>query len=44
MLGGGGAQKKNRLTAGSSKKIREKKGGHVKYFSNALRWDMFYYS
>ena len=42
--GGGGHRKKNRLKGGPSKKNKGKRGGHVKYFSNALRWDMFYYS
>ena len=43
-FGGGGSPKKNRLKGGgASKKNKGKRGGHVKYFSNALRWDMFYY-
>ena len=43
-FGGGSPKKKMALKGGpSSKKIREK-GGHVIYFSNSLRWDMFYYS
>ena len=51
-LRGGGAggiwgvtKKKTALNGGpSKKKIREKGGGHVKYFSSDLRWDTFYYS
>ena len=43
-LGGGGVTEKNGLKGGGHlKKIRER-GGQVKYISNALRWDMFYYS
>ena len=43
-LGGGSPKKKNALKGGPSKKNKGKRGGHVKYFSNALRWNMFYYS
>ena len=39
---GEGHRKKTALKEGP-KKIREK-GGRVKYFSCALRWDTFYYS
>ena len=42
--GGKGHQKIPALKGGGHlKKIREN-GGHVKCFSNTLRWDMFYYS
>ena len=41
--GGGDRKKKTAFKGGPSKKIREK-GGHVKYFSSALRWDACYYS
>ena len=44
-LGGRGHRKKKKaLKGGPSKKNKGKRGGHVKYFSNALRWNMFYYS
>ena len=43
-FGGGVTEKKTALKGGASKKNKGKRGGHVKYFSNALRWDMFYYS
>ena len=45
-FGGGHRKKKTALKGGgASKKNKGKRGGgHVKYFSNALRWDMFYYS
>ena len=39
----GGHPKENGLKEGPSKKKREK-GGLVRYFSSALRWDTFYYS
>ena len=42
--GGGVTEKKTALKGGPFKKNKGKRGGHVKYFSNALRWDMFYYS
>ena len=38
---GGGGMRKKRLSrggGGNPKKIREKRGGHVKYFSNTLKW------
>ena len=41
---GGVTEKKPALKGGPSKKYKGKRVGHVKYFSNALRWDMFYYS
>ena len=41
---GGVTEKKTALKGEPSKKNKGKRGGHVKYFSNALRWDMFYYS
>ena len=44
-FGGGGHRKKTALKGGPCKKKNKgKRGGHEKYFSNALRRDMFYYS
>ena len=43
-FGGGGHRKKTALKGGPCKKSKGKRGGHEKYFSNALRRDMFYYS
>ena len=41
----GGSPKKTSLKGGGHLKNNSReKGGHIKYFSNALRWDMFYYS
>ena len=37
---GGVTEKKTALKGGPSKK-KKGKGGHVKYFSCALRWDTF---
>ena len=37
-------KKKTALKGGACKKNKGKRGGHEKYFSNALRRDMFYYS
>ena len=43
-FGGGGHRKKTALKGGPCKKNKGKRGGLEKYFSNALRRDMFYYS
>ena len=45
---GGVTKKKLALKGGHLKKYKKREreggGGHVKYFSNTLRWDMFHYS
>ena len=41
---GGVTEKKTALKGGPCEKNKGKRGGHEKYFSNAVRWDMFYYS
>ena len=43
-FGEGHRKKKTAFKGGPSKKNKGKGGGHVKYFSCALRWDTFYYS
>ena len=39
----GGHQKKSAFKGGPCKKNKGKGGGHVKYFSITLTWDVFYY-
>ena len=43
-VSGKGHQKISALKGGGDLKIIREKGGHVKYFVNTLRWDMFYCS